>query len=229
MALGEILREAIDAAGLTQREVARVLGIEASAVSQWISNKTKPNPKYIPRLSILLKLDPAIFLRDAGPMLSLGTETEVRGSHPVHMPPEAQMPRDVPIHGVAAASDDLDNGAFNLEAGIIDYGRRTPALMNARDLYGLYVATDSMEPVYRRGTLLYVRTRLPARPGDDIIIQLKPERDGDQPPAFVKRLVSRTASKITVEQFNPPGQIEIPADRIYEIHRVLRPEEILGS
>lgn len=144
----------------------------------------------------------------------------------VDFPPSGTMPRDVPVLGVAAASNSGD-GAFNIESTIVDYGRRPPALASARDVYGLYIASDSMEPVYRRGDLVYVRPRLPARPGDDVIIYV-PRDNGEPPACFIKRLVRRTAERLIVQQFNPEREIEFPLERT-EIHRVLTLGEVLGT
>jgi len=37
----------------------------------------------------------------------------------------------------------------------------------------------------------------------------------------VKRLIKRSATKITLEQYNPPKKFDIKADDIVSIHRVV--------
>ena len=36
-----------------------------------------------------------------------------------------------------------------------------------------------------------------------MLVEIRPEHEGDTPKAVVKRLVKRTASKTVLEQFNP--------------------------
>lgn len=225
MALGDRLRAARELVGLDQAEVARQLGIAASAVSQWEAGKTTPAKKHFPWLARLYKVEQAYLLDDGA--AGGAPPPEVSAPIPIDFPAERGMPRDVPIYGVAAANE--TDGSFNIEATIVDYGRRPPALTAARDVYGLFVASDSMEPVYRRGDLVYVRRRLPPRPGDDVIIQIAAVIDGDQPAAFIKRLVRRHADRVVVEQFNPPRELEFAADVVIALHRVLTLGEVLGT
>lgn len=216
-------REAREEVGLDQADIARQLGISASSVSQWEGGKTHPSKKHWPALCVMLKVDPSFFL-DITPVI----ESDVSAPVETSLPAAAEMPRDVPIYGLAAAAHRSD-GALNMLPGIVDRGRRPPALSAARDLYGLFIASDSMEPVYRRGDLVYVRSRLQPRIGDDVIIQVASPNDGDQPACFIKRLVRRTADRIIAEQFNPPQQIEFAVSEVIAIHRVLTMGEALGT
>lgn len=218
----EKFRVAREAAGLDQAQIARQLNIQPSSVSQWEGGKTHPSKKHWPTLAILLRVDPAFFYESGA------VAAEVSAPVAAELPPAAEMPRDVPIYGLAAAADRRD-GALNMLPGIVDRGRRPPALAAARDLYGLFIASDSMEPVYRRGDLIYVRSRLQPRIGDDVIIQVVPETEGDQPACFIKRLVRRTADRLIAEQFNPPQQIEFAMAEVIAIHRVLTMGEALGT
>lgn len=220
----EKLRAIRKAAGITQAEIARRLGIDPAAVSQWESGKTRPDGARLPLLATILGQSMSFFVEPAEPH----PQPEVTGPIVAPYPPEATMPRNVPIRGAAAAGDEAD-GIFNVSADIIDYGRRPPSLSAARDVYGLYVASDSMDPAHRRGDLIYVRTQLPPRPGDDVIIQIAPASPGDQPGCFLKRLVRRTADRIIVQQFNPPREFSFPVAAVMAIHRVLTATEILGT
>lgn len=214
------LRAAREGANLNQQQVAERLGIKASAVSQWEGGETRPAQKRLPLLANIYGVNINYFFEDI--------PSEVTPAFPVELPAAGQWPRDVPIYGVTAAGHE-DDDSFNVDSEIVDYGRRPPALSSARDLYGLYIASDSMEPAYQRGDLVYVRRRTPPRPGDDVIIQLLPRSPGDQPPSLIKRLVRRTADRLIVEQHNPPRQIELPVERIIAVHRVIRLGDALGT
>ena len=221
MAIGDRIKEAREAAGLKQKDLAKLMGVEGASVSQWESGGTTPDMSRLPRLAEVLKRPQSFFVEPELAALRAAPEA-LKG-----LPPLLTMPRDVPIYGVAAATSDLEE-SFNIDGEIIDYGRRPPALLEVRDVYGLFVASDSMEPVYRRGDLIYIRRRLEARIGDDVIIQLRPRHEGDPPSCFIKRLVRRTATKIMTEQYNPRKSLDFPLDRVIELHRVLRLQEFLG-
>ena len=120
------------------------------------------------------------------------------------------------------------DGAFQLEPGVIDYVRRAPGIMNARDVYALYVTGESMWPRFRDGELLYISASRPVRIGDDVVVCIKPEREGDPERCFIKTLVRRHSDSIEVEQFNPVKRITFANDDIVRVHRVLTMADVLG-
>lgn len=69
--------------------------------------------------------------------------------------------------------------------------------------------------------MIYVDPGRVSRIGDDVLIELAGEAPGDAPYAIVKRLVARSASKITVRQFTPDREILIATTRIQRVSRVL--------
>lgn len=58
---GKKLKEALNASGHKQFELADELEINASAVSQWISGKDFPDDSRLPDICRFLKLDPSYF------------------------------------------------------------------------------------------------------------------------------------------------------------------------
>ncbi len=54
-----------------------------------------------------------------------------------------------------------------------------------------------------------------------MLVQIRPEHEGETPKAVLKRLVKRSATKIVLEQYNPPKKFEIKADDIVSLHRVV--------
>lgn len=144
----------------------------------------------------------------------------------VALPSRDAMPLDVPVYGVAAGNP-MD-GAFQLEEGVIDYVRRAPGILNARDVYALYVVGESMWPRFRDGELIYISASRPVRIGDDVILCLPGERPGEPERCFVKTLTGRRADVIEVEQYNPPGRLTFARSNILRLHRVLTMTEVLG-
>ena len=142
------------------------------------------------------------------------------------LPPRETMPKDVPVLGTAAGSDD---GAIQMGAGEIDTVRRPPGLRNARDLYAVYVEGDSMEPRYSAGDLVYVSPHKPVRIGDDVVVQVA-SGDGQDIEIvdYVKKLKTRRGEHWVFEQFNPPSENIRWDGRVKDVHRIYRVNEIFG-
>jgi phage repressor protein C with HTH and peptisase S24 domain len=129
-----------------------------------------------------------------------------------------RWPRDLRVLGMAECGPDgwsLWNGE------VIEMTSRPPNLAGAMLAYAVYVVGDSMEPRYHSGELVYVHPGRPVDVGAYVLVQVKPKEDGDAPRAVVKRLVRRSATKMTLEQFNPKKTIELKTSDILSMHRVV--------
>ncbi len=90
-----------------------------------------------------------------------------------------------------------------------------------------------MYPAHREGSVLYVNPDRPASIGDDVVIELYSDSESDDlqhksGKGYIKRLVRRTPTKIVVEQFNPPAEIEFERERVKSLHRVVPWDELLS-
>jgi hypothetical protein len=110
------------------------------------------------------------------------------------------------VYGAAQGGPD---GWFPWNGEIVDHVSRPPHLAGAIDAYAVYVAGSSMEPRYYAGELVYIHPGKPVTIGAFVLVEVKPESEGDAPRAFIKRLVRRTATKATFEQFNPPKEFDL--------------------
>jgi phage repressor protein C with HTH and peptisase S24 domain len=54
-----------------------------------------------------------------------------------------------------------------------------------------------------------------------VLVQIRPEHEGEAPKAVVKRLVKRTGNKIVLEQYNPAKKFDVRTEDIVSIHRVV--------
>lgn len=147
----------------------------------------------------------------------------------ISVPAEFLLPApiDVPVYGVAAGNGSGD-GSFRLEEHAVDYVRRPPGIARAKDVYAVYVTGESMYPVYRHGTLLFIAPGRPISIGDDVLVCLHPKAPGDPDEYLIKRLVRRGAETLHVEQFNPPLPLEFPVERVKHLHKVLEARELVG-
>lgn len=130
------------------------------------------------------------------------TTTRVPGPY---TPPE-QWPRDLPVMGLAECGQD-GWSLFNGE--IIQMAPRPPNLAGVTKAYSIYTYGKSMEPRYFAGELLHIHPHKPVEPGDFVLVQIRPEADGEAPRAVVKRLVRRSGNKAVFEQYNPAKTVEL--------------------
>ena len=131
----------------------------------------------------------------------------------------------IPVYGAAQGGSE---GWFPWNGDVVDYVSRPTHLSGATEAYAVYVAGSSMEPRYYAGELVHIHPGKPITTGAFVLVQVKPESEGEAPRAFIKRLVRRTATKVTFEQFNPPKEIDIKASDIKSMHRIVGTAESGG-
>lgn len=216
----ELLKEMIEKDGRPQRAISLAAGLGPNYVQQMVQKNQLPKPATIEKLLAILnpKGELEKTLRSPVPLPT----SEVRLAD---VPPPLGMPKDVPVRGTVAASD-YEKGAFQLGPDIVDYVRRPPGLLAARDVYALYVEGSSMLPKFDAGDLIYVNPNRPVRPGDYVVIQ-EPQ-DEDTIRGFVKQYVKRSGEWHIVQQFNPKGEMRFRAIDAVKIHRVLSTADMMG-
>jgi phage repressor protein C with HTH and peptisase S24 domain len=136
-----------------------------------------------------------------------------------------QFPRDIPILGSGACGED---GLFEFNGQTLDHARRPARLQNVRDAYAIYVSGLSMSPWREPGQLVYVHPHQPVKIGDYVVVQLHPERAGEPPKAYIKRLVRRTAKDLRLLQYEPREEKTVAMAKVKAIHRVIDWDELLG-
>lgn len=68
----------------------------------------------------------------------------------------------------------------------------------------------------------------PVSVGDYVIVEMSPTPSERAGPAYLKRLVRRTAAELVLEQFNPAMEIRLDAGLVKAIHRVLSWNDVIG-
>lgn len=249
--LGPTIRAAREAKGFKKVELARRLDISPSAISQWESGTTAPTLYNLRRLAELLEFD----LKDLEVGYIIGGSFPSRSNYlsdiPVPekiqlgiMPPRSTpqensirpspsapplsslqgLARDVPVRGIAVGGEDAD---FQMNGQDNDWAVRPPGLLGVRGLFALVVSNESMYPAWRPNATFYINPNRAPQIGDDVVVEMLPDETGEPGKAFLKRLKARTPTKIIVEQFNPPCDIEFDRDAV-RLHRVVPWEEALG-
>lgn len=220
--LGAAIRDARKGRKLTLAEVgAAAGGASPQAAGQWERGVNAPSTANLMAIGKLLGLDvqsiienrPQV-IRPAGPERA---EVEFVGEG---LPDAGD--EDMELLGVAEGGAD---GWFTI-GEVIDRVRRPPGLRKARDAAALNVTGDSMEPRFSSGDLIYVHKRPPAT-GDDVVVELYAEQDGQPEKAFLKRFVRKTGLRIYCRQFNPPADVEFDAGEVKNLWRVVPLRELL--
>ena len=135
--LGDRMRILRSGRGLTQQAVAEALGVSRSAVAMWEKNEREPNLETLAALAKLLNV----------PMTAL-VEREER---PL---PENVRParyRRIPLLGAIAAGEPIFAGEEH--ETYVDVGSSVQAD------FALEVQGESMEPVYKDGDVVYIRSQ----------------------------------------------------------------------
>jgi phage repressor protein C with HTH and peptisase S24 domain len=225
------LRRARD---LTMEQLADAVGTDASTINKLEKGKMRLNDRWLPALAKALGATIDEILESPGDttvMAGMATRLEtpptwdVRPA-PVEVPRPAKMPNDVPVKGTAAGSH--LRGAFQLEVDtIVDWVRRPPALMNATHAYALFVEGSSMEPRYQPGDLIFVHPDRPPRPGDTVVVQAQNSQH-DPIEATIGTLRRRTEKAVVIAKLNPSADVEIRADTVKAIHKVLTTNDLFG-
>jgi phage repressor protein C with HTH and peptisase S24 domain len=240
--LGQALRFARKKAKLTLVEAARALGVTHQAVSMWEKDDNHPSMANLIRACELYGVDVGAItngdvristtqdIRTREPFSYIddrrkddGEPREYREAQVEHH--RGNLVRDVPVYGIAVGGDDAD---FTFNGEEVEYVRRPPGIVGVRSVYALFVANDSMVPRFRPGELIYALASRPPQVGDDVVVELKSHDDREHGGGYVKRLKAFRGTKVVVEQFNPPLDIEFDAHEIKQIHRILTTNELFG-
>lgn len=127
------------------------------------------------------------------------------------------------VRGVTVGGDD----SYFYFGDVIDKVRRPPGIRNAQNVAALNVTGTSMVPAHKPGALIYVQLREPES-GDDVVVELYPENEGDAPKSFLKELVRKTGRRLECIQHNPASPIEFDRGEVHRLWRVLTLRDLLG-
>lgn len=229
MSAGDRLREMLHRAGLSYEAAAKACGYKRASSLQTYVDPTRDFIKYdlVEKLARLLvgrgsppiTAEEVFSLAGVNPVIT-NTPRRMVSGRAEKVPVEFGAanvapygPRDLPILGQARGGD--DEYFFGNGADVLSLAYRPIELLNVANAYAVYVHGDSMAPRFEPGELLYVDPVRPARPGDDVIVQMA---DGQ---GFVKRLVRRTQRIVICRQFNPEEEIEYLASQVRSVHLII--------
>jgi phage repressor protein C with HTH and peptisase S24 domain len=229
--LADRIQQRLDALGLSERAASlAATGSDATIRMIRTGKSVHPRADTLSKLAQVLQTTEQ-WLLNGGEVATVGADPALQPSDvreaQVPVPTTLNLPKDMPVLGTAAGSE-LGQGAFQITTDVVDYVRRPPGLIGARDAYSLYVEGDSMSPRFEPGDLIFVHPHRKPLGGDYVVIQ-EPDTNNGEPRAFVKRLVKITGTTIRVQQFNPPATIDFIIRPGTRVHKVLTDVDLYGT
>lgn len=221
--IGFALRTARKQRGLVMRDIAMAAGVSTGAVGNWERGANVMSMENLQAVASFLNIDPIALSK--GNVRYLSNPGEVSDAEIVSdMTHIDTGPLDVEILGVAVGGDD---GDFTLNGEVAGYARRPAGIAHLRKVFALHVLSDSMEPRYEPGELLYCGGR-DAVAGDDVVIETFPADGETVGKAYIKRLVKRSKTEIVCKQYNPAKELIFDPYAIKNMWRVIPTRELLG-
>lgn len=123
--------------------------------------------------------------------------------------------RTIPVYGLVMGGSE---GALLLDGRVVDQVIALPSLESVENAYAVYVTGDSMEPRYYSGEAVYVHPAKPPRKDDFVVIQIQGD---DGRIGYVKQFKGYAEDEIVLWQFNPPGEIRFPREKVAEVHLIV--------
>jgi phage repressor protein C with HTH and peptisase S24 domain len=130
----------------------------------------------------------------------------------------------LPLYGSAQGGEMGEQHDFTLTeldlSDVLDYLQRPAALADDKDSYALTIIGASMVPRFKPGERVGVSPKARVEIGDDVIVQLRGENTNRVRQVLIKELVRRSATHITLAQYNPPRELRIERKDILAMHKV---------
>lgn len=229
--LHELIEDLREKAGIRPTELSRQIGRSPSYYRKLMETKGTPSSETLARLARALGVEPNVLLSPSNEPdeLPVVTPTPNAVSAEVQLPARNSMPRDVPVFGTASGSiAGAQEGAWQMTSDPVDWVRRPPGLISARDAYALYVENSSMEPRYPPGELIFIHPGRPPRTGDTVVVQIQ---HAEHAPieTYIKILVRRTNGDLICRQYNPEAEIRFTGTTVKSVHRVLSMADVVGA
>lgn len=228
------IREGLAKPGKSQTGLAQAINRAPSAVSALLKGARDLKAKEIPLIAAYLEVAPPVSLATAvfpqpPPRLPGGfSDSGGFAPPPLPRPPGAfriepvEAPRLsevlTPVYGLAVGGDD---GRFYFNGETVGWVKTPESLMGVRNAYALYVAEESMVPRFKPGEQVWVNPHKTPIRGDDVIVQLHPEREGDNPEGYIKEFRGWTPKKLLLWQWNPAGDVLIDRQLVKSIHVIV--------
>ena len=213
------IKELRRGAGLTLQKLADVIGTTPQQINRLERGDRRLTTEWMERVASGLDVHPTELIADDADIalrsgLTTTADTPVipgnAGLRVRELPAQGDM--DLPVFGTARGGSDAL--LFN-DGEIVERVTRPSLLSGATQAYAVYMTGDSMEPRYQALELLYVNPARPVTKDCYVVVQ---KTNGE---AIVKRFLRRSDHVVVLEQLNPPEEIQISAEEVLAVHRIV--------
>jgi len=231
----ELIARRIAELDLTLSGVSRAAGRNHAYLQQFLERGVPAElpEKLRPKLALLLAVDEVQLRHDSGEAVAVLPRGVPRDGPPsglalARTPELGNMLHDMPIFGVTRGGSPGE-GDFRLNGEVVGRTVRPPGLREMKDAFCLYVQGESMVPWRNEGERVFINPARPPRIGDHVVVEIKPEHEGESGPAWLKKLVARSPDgSLVLAQYNPANnKIKIPGVKVKRVFRVMEWEELL--
>jgi len=140
------LREARQAKGLTQKQVAAHIGINQNTYSYWETGRSRVDTEALPRLAALFGVTVDYLL---------GKEPVDEPAHGVKIPVLGRVAAGIPIEAVEE---------------VLDYEEISPEMARQGEFFALQIKGRSMEPRMQEGDIIICKKQADAETGDVAVV-----------------------------------------------------------
>ncbi len=203
MGIGERIKSARSQSGLSQADLARIVGRSQSAVAEWETSDTEPRRNIVEKIAEALGVS-AIWLESGG-VSEEGRSSRYDASR-ISALAEAPIERSdalVPVY--AAVLNDGAAQTFHL-GDIVEHRQRPEQWKNVKALYGVYVVDDAMAPRINTGELVWVHPHRRPAPGQESLFIARKKGSHD---VILRLFAGQTAAKWIVCQLNPKKESDL--------------------
>lgn len=222
--LKERLKQVIERKGLSWDAASKQAGMERSYFSKLFDGAIgNPRLDTIQKIARNLDVSPDWLVNGVESAPLIDVRSHGPGSHPPAPRPD-DMPNNIPVMGTAAGNH--TRGAFKLGGDPVDYARRPPALVGAKDVYALYVEGESMVPQFWPADLVFVHPHKPVRVNDPVVVQTS-YNEGEIE-GTIGIYLRRDEQWVTIAKHNPKAEVKIRRGNDLKVHKILTNNELFG-
>ncbi|HVJ44654.1 MAG TPA: S24 family peptidase [Dongiaceae bacterium] len=223
-AVGKLIADRAEALGYELDTLSLGIGRHETYLREYINNSMStvlPEEEGI-KLAGLLGLEPSDLrkqdLGDVDTMERSSSKSDIfqhimrRGDFDLTLTREVDMAtNDLPVFGSVKGS--FDGAEIDYQNPVM-YVERPARLAGVEKAAGLLVAFESMLPRFRPGETVILDPRLPARAGDDVVVELQDHL------AIVKQFVRKTDTYVELLQLNPEQSVKIDRAKVVGIYKI---------
>lgn len=168
------------------------MGIKESRLSDCLNGNSQFKTSELPQLAAFLKWSPA-------EVLAVIADQAPRQGEVKTMPlTVSREDLDLPVLG----AEDVGGGIFTLSTEAVAVTSRPVMLRQSKNSFAFRVISDAMDPVYERGTLIFIDPTIPAAIVENALLSSTPDAGG-QVRYTIRRILDITEAHWRVKQWKP--------------------------